>query len=629
MLSAAFAAWLYLAWPIEYLYDDGAIVLKYMDNFAAGGFYQYNLADDAVFGVSGFLHGVFAGFLSATHATTPDQSVLVSNAVGVWLTSLAVLLILRRFTSSLITILAAWVFSLSASNHFIQTAFHGLETPLHLGIVLLACWAWLSGYSRSMWLLSALAIVSKLDAVVVVGVLAALRLLPLILRRDTRADGFAELRTALLWMGIPLVLWVALTLWLFGSPFPQSAYAKLYLHSHPPGRFAFVSRWWGGETERTVIYILIAVVAMVTGLRKRDGQRDRSAVLALLGGCAALLVLYTWFNPAEHMPWYDVLPQTLLVLGAVISLLALERRSTRLPRAFGFLLPVLLLAVMVPSNVSRAVGMVRQARGYIHASEPERIAVGKYVHDHADPADRLFTGHGHIARFARIYTYDYSGLNSPLITRLYRQNKSAIRELGPEWVTRPGLMHAVAQRDLAYELVRTFYSRSLRGVQAWRIWHKREGAAGRFVARPVVTAEVTSDGSVRDIGGGLLHIRGGSQVTLAVAMDGAAEQLRFGVARQERPLDLQVSLLGVGGVDEPRPLTRVTIPAADPGDPVEGLTHEIRITLPAVTRPGSPVHLLIAPVETATIPPEFLLLEPVWMTAVIDEAAVPPRADGS
>ena len=148
---------------------------------------------------------------------------------------------------------------------------------------------------------------------------------------------------------------------------------------------------------------------------------------------------------------------------------------------------------------------------YIHASEPERIAVGRYVHDHADPGDRLFTGHGYIAREARIYAYDYSGLNSPVITQLRQKNRNTIGVLGPEWVTRPGLMHITSQRDWAYQLARTFYARSLRGGPGWRVWHKSEDARDRLIAVPVASVEVTSDGPVRDIGGGLLHVTGGSQ----------------------------------------------------------------------------------------------------------------------
>jgi len=196
LLAAGVSRWL---WPTRSLYDDGAIVLRYMDNFAQGGFSQYNLDGPSVFGISGFLHGVLAGGIASTQILSPQESVLLANMIGV-------------------------------------------------------------------------ALVSKLDAVPVICVLAAMRTLELHIRRVDGRAWLAELRRAALWAGIPVALFVLTTVIVFGSPLPQSAYAKYFFQPRPDGMLNFVRHWW--RHDATAISIqgggLLCLPLLLAGLRRGD-----------------------------------------------------------------------------------------------------------------------------------------------------------------------------------------------------------------------------------------------------------------------------------------------------------------------------------------------------------------------
>lgn len=48
----------------RYLFDDAGYVLRYVENFQHGYFYQFNASDSPVFGLSGFIYGLLCFFIS-------------------------------------------------------------------------------------------------------------------------------------------------------------------------------------------------------------------------------------------------------------------------------------------------------------------------------------------------------------------------------------------------------------------------------------------------------------------------------------------------------------------------------------------------------------------------------------
>lgn len=613
LLSIAFATLFLWKWPSTYIVDDGGIVVKYMDSFAAGGFYKYNMQDNPVFGISGFIHGILAGGLSATHLFSPENSVIVSNYLGVCLTSLAILLILRVFSHSCSMVVLGWATTLTASTYFVRTAFQGLETPLHLGIVLLAYWAFLSERGKAMWLLGAMAIISKLDAVPVIVVLGIFRLLQAFNRTHSLKSMQKELRDALIWSGIPLAGWVLLACSVFGSPLPHTAYAKLYFISHPAGKFTFISDWWTIESLGIALPLGICVTfAACCLLLKRKDLAIKCSVFVT--GCIGVTLLFCAFNPEERMIWYYVLPQTSLILGAVAALISIPNLVSKNKfNALRFAVCMVLL-VLLPFSANSAKRWALATSSWISSIEPERIAVGKWIRSAAAPTDRLFAGHGHIARYAHLYTYDYTGLNSPIITDLLRQGKDPLHELQPEWITWPGLLPIEQQKDLGYELVASFYGISLAGWPAWRVWRKGEHdpASPLCQAQQLSPENVRTDGEIKDNEMHLLHILG-SNITLASPVTGAIPKaIFFGIAKRPQPFTFTVSLNSSDSEQAHRNLESIFVPALNPKDLANGRTLSCQVKIPNGNQ-LSQAHIHLSQGSSGLKVEPFLILEPVWV----------------
>ena len=622
LLSASFALVFYSLWPKEILIDDGAIVLRYLDNAAAGGFYRYNLQDGPVFGVSGFVHGALAGALAASHWATPEQSALWTNLLGVSVSAFAVLLILRRSTASALVVLVSWVFVLSACYFFLTTAFAGLEAPLHMGIVLLAVWAFLADRPRAMWALLALAMISKLDAAPVVVVLAGLRLGTLLARGESRRGWRAVSRAALVYDGIPLRLWILFASWFFGSPLPQSAYAKLNYHYHPPSRIEFVTSWWRRDELRIIAYWATTFAAVAVSVWK-SRREQTCGLLALPLACLGVLGLFVVVNPGERMPWYYVIPQALMVIGAVTSLLSLVR-PVREP--WRTLVPVGILILAIPTTVATAHRSIDSAIHSIRSAEPERIEIGIYIRDHADPKDELLTSHGHIACAAGLYTHDFSGLNSPIVTNLLARGLNPLDELKPKWFVRPGLLSPSNQRQLGYSLAATFYGRATHGRPAWRVWTRTQDGVSTALA--VIEDEVAADGEVRpvidnpryisnlnlpppdpgrpDHG---LRIQVRRRVQMTYAGDGQVAALRLGIVRQRQQMTLWVSI----GSDDDDPVA-VVVPGIEESDLAFGQVWSADI--PVLNDRTDPTRVVLSHRGATS---DLELLEPVWMVVFSDQ----------
>jgi hypothetical protein len=587
--SAVFAAIWFSAWPTDLMWDDGAIVLRYMDNFADGHFYRYNVADPPVFGVSGFIHCTLAGFVAASGWISPQDSLYVSGYVGLVLSCVAIFLILGRFTDSLIEIAVASVFSVSACYFLLANAWQGLESSLHLGIVLMACWSFLTDRWRAMWFLMALSIVSKLDATPVVAVLLVLRAASL----RSRSEWTTEIRRAALWGGILLLAWILFSTWYFGSPFPQSAAAKVQFHYHPPDRLDFVRNWWRWDPVRIVVYWVSTAGAAVWAIRKR---RDLARLLVLPLGCLAVLGLYLIYNPGERMPWYYVMPQALLVLGAVCGFLSVVRDVRRI---VAMLIVVLALGATVPTTISRVERRVRGDINWIRDNEPKRIAVGQFIHDRAAADERLLTGWGYIARYARIHTHDLTGLNSPEVTRLQAENAYLPDALQPEWIAHPWGLSWETQRSYGYRLEHVFYDRAASGETAWRVWRRAPGEFVLPVARgDVLVGEVTKKQDH-------VSVSFSQSVRLLPRADFAVVACAFGIVRHDVPIRVVVSNPGVK-------LEEREFDARDPDDPVNGATGSIRVDLPD---PALPMEVRVTSVDGASLEDSFDLLEPIWLIA--------------
>jgi hypothetical protein len=609
-LALLLAAAHFALFPAREVYDDGGIILRYMDNFALGHFFVYNPADGPIYGVSGFVHGIVAGFLSWTRICSPDNSVLVSNFGGLVLTGWMLLRIFSHYFGNRAAILPAWALAMLMSRYLLITAKQGLETPLHLGIVLTAVYFCLSRKDYLFWLFAALSVISKLDAVPVIALLAGWH----VIRNIRRAWPVSIRRPFYLapiaCFAAPMTAWIVFSCRVFGSPMPQSAFAKLHYHGHPGSSwFPFIEPLLTGKLAVftvTVIAVLVAHIVVLTWQR-RPAEIPRQCILGL--GALATLVLYYFYNPGEQMPWYYAMIDLFLTAQCVLSIfLALSYLLTshRLKYA-GFLALAGYSVVIWPELTTR----IEAHAHHFNIIESERIAVGRWIHEASQAEDVVLTGHGHVARECRRYVIDFSGLNSVLATDLGRDIEHIVKHAQPDWIAWGGILPTPAQMQGGYKLARSFYgistaeatsaSRAFRKGQPWRIYRRTASQQNRHDVC-IGPEQITCDGTV--------ETNGATHVTGTVASFGtgeapvACESFCMGIQRSNRNQELLVSVFDADGAVSFR--RRLTVERVDRDDFVDGYAMTCRYDLAAVPA--------VSRIEVRRIPDDagsFVLIAPI------------------
>lgn len=461
-----------------FLYDDAAFILRYLDHFREGYWFRYNIEDAPVYGISGFIHGLFTGLLCWTHIARPEQALFISNFTGFVFTSWFLLGIWRQLVPDRRIAVPLWIVTLVGAKMYLSVAFCGLETALHLALVTGAVYFLMAGRQRLFFLFSALMIVSKLDAVPVaaVAMLYYLGIYPGEIRK-----GRTWMR-GVLWFLLPLAVSLTLITVLFGSPLPQSAYAKIYFHSHSKTFwFPFLLYFVGDVYHFTLLVaaLLTWAITLVMGIRNPAQGRLRWSFFgsAFLG----IMVLYYFYNPGERMLWYYAMPEMLLymqLLGGVILLL-------------GKWLPVLSeekrsLALLLQAAVIISFGAVFAADSYgglqwVRRSEEviegERSRIGKRLGADEFKGKTLMCAHGYFGRYFQGYVLDVSGLNSEITTRYRLRHDSLIADFHPDYLVNhayPKYMAAYNRGN--YEPMEVYRDITTRRYPPWIIYRRNTGA---------------------------------------------------------------------------------------------------------------------------------------------------------
>ncbi|MBD3384444.1 hypothetical protein GF407_05895 [candidate division KSB1 bacterium] len=454
----------FILWPSTLIHDDAGIILKYMENFSKGFFFRYNAADPPVFGISGFLYGLLCGFFCALHLFSPLSSLFAGNFIGFFITAFFTLKIIQHYLPDSGWSYPLWLVTLFSAPHFVANIKTGMETPLHLAILLFCIWSYLKNKTKLVWLLGVFAIISKLDALPVVMVIWIFYLIKLSCRKNTT---FKSILTGFLLYGIlPLFVWCLFTLWMFDGPFPQTAKAKWLYFSHPSA-FSYLRKFYHFSAAIFVMLLMLLFYALAWISKKRK-QEGLDTILYAVAS-AALVGLYTLYNPLEQHSWYYAIPEFLVMLQiALLTVLLFKHYRDKKKWLWPFLFAGVFLFTAV--NVYR---QVRHTLNVFNTIERERIAAGNWLDTHSSASDTLLAGHGHIAYHSHLYTIDYSGLNSKISTDLKLDLDKLINRTNPAFIALPGLLSGDNKITTAYNLVKSFYNIAADGNHpAWRLYTK-------------------------------------------------------------------------------------------------------------------------------------------------------------
>lgn len=454
--------------PIIYV-DDVGFILRYLDNFRDGCFYCYNVEDGPVFGISSFIYGLLAGIINMLHLMGPETTLNFLTYCGVFAFVVLMFRIMRQMISSPGLVLLLVVLAITGNKSVLTIFNSGMESPVHLSILLAGMLFYLKRNYRMMWLFLALATISKLDVVpivLVVGVLwlieNAKELLPLSWKNKLWRD-------LILYAVVPVVLWIVFALLVFGSPLPQSAYAKVYFHNHAKGNwFPFLDHFVNSAYRAPLFWTMMIVFLMQVGSVVATRRRPSEIVFGLC--FVASMLLYYFYNPGERMQWYYTLPETLMLIQLAVSFHWLFLRLKSIHRTA---VVALLLGGAFMLGWSRQIMEVQDLRKYEYVVEMERKRIGEYLGSVVAEHDTLMAGHGLNARHVDGYVIDQTGLNSQITTDFERNVDSIIKVLKPNYMVMHGFRWELGKPNgNFYKPDTAFYDITGYWYPTWRVFKR-------------------------------------------------------------------------------------------------------------------------------------------------------------
>ena len=218
------AFYLMLAIRTAWLSDDAMITFRVVENFLAG----YGLGYNPFVRVQAFTHPLwffvisFFYYLSGFFVSSmPNGLFNITIFLSVLFSSLAIFLLLTRVAQPEVLPLVSAALVLCLSSSFIDYSTSGLENPLTHFLLVVFVIVYLMDAPNLIRLsfISSLVMLNRLDAVLLIG--------PAILYswwiNGRTKRGFIQIMVGF----IPIILWEIFSIFYFGFPFPNTAYAKL------------------------------------------------------------------------------------------------------------------------------------------------------------------------------------------------------------------------------------------------------------------------------------------------------------------------------------------------------------------------------------------------------------------
>lgn len=537
--ALSLGAVLYLKYldPMVYV-DDAGFILRYFDHFAEGCFFCFNVDDGPVFGLSSFIYGLLGGFLTWSGLFNSEGAVNYLAYAGTFFTAWLYFRILRQVLHSQGLILLFWVLLMACSRSMAIIYNSGMEAPVHYSLVLAAVLFFLQRKDRWMWFMMAVAVISKLDAVPLV----------LVLGTFWTIDNWADLRQfdwhkrryhdALIYGLVPVLVWIVFAWIVFGSPLPQSAFAKIYFHNHAKGSwFPFIEAFVANGYRSVFIVFSLGLFLAQLGWVAAKRQGGRGLVFGF--AFVATLILYYFYNPGERMVWYYVLPEGLMLLQLAMGLQWLMGFLRGNGRMVGAALAVGCALLFTSTFMA---GEIAYTRTYEDVVEGERLKIGDYLAAHVQDHDTLQSGHGLISRKAKGYVVDETGLNFRLDTTMKQRNKALWEKYRPNWIVMHGFSWEVDKlNSFPYVLDTSFFDIALYGYPAWRIFRRtatEEESAGTYY---IQLTEILGDQiEVFDEPQKFLHTKANAYTFVRNDFNKREWKLTMGLIRHEYPYRVHV-----------------------------------------------------------------------------------------
>ncbi len=402
----AMALWALSRYHQEFLLDDGAFYLRYAEHIASGVGYRWNPGEQAPIGASVPLWPLFEAGVMLFGASGNIASQVLAF-LGLFVSSVLLTTTFRH--------IAGWPGAITIGALLASTAFvlgssmGGMETPLTIMMLSVTFAKLAAGFDVDsnfdhcvLAMLAAGLCIIKLDlAPWAVGALIAVRFDP---------------RRRQAWLSVVLLIAMPLAFFAFmkistGSALPISFLRKLQDSAGIVSNVKTLPRAWFGS----FVFLLFGRggVTALALLAASGWLRARPRLLVFLTvGILGQFVAYTIFPPTEPFIWYlapSLFAMDILAAGVFLTV----GSDRRLQAAAAILVLTCGGYGFLQAEHWRSVFVTNAAY-----TEADRSRAGQWVAAHTPKSYRVLTGWGNPAYYAQRRTYDSSGLNYPVDTRL-------------------------------------------------------------------------------------------------------------------------------------------------------------------------------------------------------------------
>jgi hypothetical protein len=517
----------------RYLFDDAGFVLRYVENFKSGYFYRFNPTDAPVFGLSGFIYGLVCFFFSIFGLPSP-VCLKLANLLGTMAYIFILLQICRHLIRDKRMVWLVFISLCLGVEAVVLMFAAGLELPVHIAIVMATIFFRLKNQPKWFLVFAALSIMSKLDTVPIVAVLFIFYIWEqVILLRS-----FKNLTKIFIYTGIPLGIWILFTLFWFGSPLPQSAYAKYIYHvSADQHAFPFLFHFLEHPVRKISFLLLegLAVLHLIDIIYYRKLEKIKLFIWGWM--LIAILTLYYFYNPSERMLWYYSLPDFFMLAQVLFSLVYFT--SKKFFREFILLtaLPVLFYMVSVMQNSNNA---LIYHNFYTERVERERYRIGDYMGEISNPGDTLMSRHGLVGWRFKGYVIDLSGLNSKLVTRYKRNTDSLINDFRPHYIIDHCWIDQLNNYGKhGFEIKEIFADVNLLDYPAWAVMKRTEKGKRSYIKLEANNCQHTYEMAAESQ---VLHFHSDSLYLTLPQVPVQMNKLWTGIKREEEPYSVNITL---------------------------------------------------------------------------------------
>lgn len=298
--------------------DDAYITFRTIDNFVNG----YGLTWNTMERVQAYTHPLWMFVMTFIYLLTNEfflSVIIVSLVLSLAVAWLITFRVARHYQAAVLGLLF-----LIASQAFIEYTVGGLENPLTHFLIILFALPFLSYHKSSstypvLFLIAALAALNRLDTV--------LLFVPALVVALFEVRSWRSIKIVLLCLS-PLIVWELFSLYYYGLPFPNTAYAKL---STGIPRHELISQgliyFWDSLTHDpiTLVTIVLAITTAVVN-RKRH-------YLPLAIGIVLYLAYILWIGGDFMRGRFFAAPFLFAVIILVRHMPQLTRKSMAITAA--------------------------------------------------------------------------------------------------------------------------------------------------------------------------------------------------------------------------------------------------------------------------------------------------------